>query len=79
MRIERFGMGFLFRQLLGVVSLVGGVSLKMKYKWWLSGGGGGWLFLSKSGGKEDKEQSGSIGMIGFMWYIFSSIKKFYIF
>lgn len=61
MRTERPGMGFPSRQLPGAVSPAGGASPKMKHKRRSSGGGGGWSFLSKSGGKEDKEQSGSTG------------------
>lgn len=68
MRTERPGMGFPSRQLPGAVSPAGGASPKMKHKRRSSGGGGGWSFLSKSGGKEDKEQSGSTGMTGFMWH-----------
>lgn len=62
MRIERFGMVYLLRQFLGVVSFVVGVSLKIKYKCWVSGGGG-WLFLFKSSSKEYIEQMGFIGIL----------------
>ncbi|PFX30955.1 rho guanine nucleotide exchange factor 28-like isoform X3 [Stylophora pistillata] len=62
MRTERPGSGFPSRQLPGAASPVAGASPKTKHKRRSSGGGGGgWSFLSKSSGKEDKEQSGSTG------------------
>ena len=62
MRTERPGMGFPSRQLPGAISPVAGMSPKIKHKRRASGGGG-WSFLSKSSGKEDKEQSGSTGKL----------------
>lgn len=61
MRTERPGVSLPSRQLPGAVSPVAGASPKIKHKRRSSGGGGAWSFLSKSSGKEDKEQSGSTG------------------